>query len=444
MSWNNKVIWTEGLFLRPQHFQQHDRYIENLIEQRAAPLRSASWGFTELAIDQELLAIGKFSIASARGVFPDGTPFCIPEDHAPPAPMDVSDDMRNTQVYLCLPLRRPGTLEVDAGDDQEGLARHKAREYDVRDASQQAVDTAVIQVGTPRMRYLLEAEPRGEYACLGAARIVEARADKHVVLDDQFIAPVLDCQGSPPLSGFANELQGLLHHRGEALAGRATQSGRGAGELADFLLLQAVNRYQPLAAHFATLAGLHPETLFRELVQMAGELSTFTASSKRAPNFPTYRHDDLQATFTPVREALRDTLSMVLEQNAVSIELKERRFGIRVARVGDKTLLQDAQFILAVSADMPTETLRKSLPMQIKIGSTERIKELVNLQLPGIGIRPLPVAPRQIPYHTGNVYFELDRSNKLWAELSGSATFAMHLGGEFPGIVLEFWAIRGQ
>jgi type VI secretion system protein ImpJ len=81
--------------------------------------------------------------------------------------------------------------------------------------------------------------------------------------------------------------------------------------------------------------------------------------------------------------------------------------------------------------------------MQIKIGSVERIKELVNLQLPGIQIRPLPVAPRQIPYHTGNVYFELDRSNKLWAELSASGGFAMHLAGDFPGIQLEFWAIRG-
>ena len=32
MSWKNKVVWSEGLFLRPQHFQQHDRYIEAFVE----------------------------------------------------------------------------------------------------------------------------------------------------------------------------------------------------------------------------------------------------------------------------------------------------------------------------------------------------------------------------------------------------------------------------
>ena len=60
-----------------------------------------------------------------------------------------------------------------------------------------------------------------------------------------------------------------------------------------------------------------------------------------------------------------------------------------------------------------------------------------------IRVRPIPVAPRQIPYHTGFVYFELDRSSELWAQLKTSGGFAFHLGGEFPGIQMEFWAIKG-
>ncbi len=66
------------MFLRPQHFQQHDRYLQNLIEGRAAYLRAYSWGFTELQLDEPMLALGKVAIASARGVMPDGTPFAIP------------------------------------------------------------------------------------------------------------------------------------------------------------------------------------------------------------------------------------------------------------------------------------------------------------------------------------------------------------------------------
>jgi type VI secretion system protein ImpJ len=55
----------------------------------------------------------------------------------------------------------------------------------------------------------------------------------------------------------------------------------------------------------------------------------------------------------------------------------------------------------------------------------------------------MPVAPRQIPFHAGFVYFELDQSNELWAQLQNSGGIALHLAGEFPGLSLEFWAIRG-
>jgi type VI secretion system protein ImpJ len=82
-------------------------------------------------------------------------------------------------------------------------------------------------------------------------------------------------------------------------------------------------------------------------------------------------------------------------------------------------------------------------PMQSKIGPVEKIKDLVNLQLPGIALRALPVAPRQIPYHTGFAYFGLDQSADLWAQLRGSGGIAVHVSGSFPGLAMELWAVRG-
>ena len=75
--------------------------------------------------------------------------------------------------------------------------------------------------------------------------------------------------------------------------------------------------------------------------------------------------------------------------------------------------------------------------------AVEKISELVNLQLPGIGLSALPVAPRQIPYHAGSTYFELDRSGDFWKDLQKSGGFAMHVAGEFPGLEMACWAIKG-
>src|ERR1700722_15439857 len=113
MSDRSKVIWSEGLFLRPQHFQQQERYLEAYVEGRAAALRAESWGFEELELDRDVLSIGKLAIRRARGVFPDGTPFSIPDRDLPPVPLEVSSDMRNARIFLALPLRRGGALESD-------------------------------------------------------------------------------------------------------------------------------------------------------------------------------------------------------------------------------------------------------------------------------------------------------------------------------------------
>lgn len=444
MSYHSRVVWSEGLFLQPHHFQQQERFFEHLLDQRLGAYGPHRWGVTELTLDRELLSQGKVALARAAGVQPDGTPFALPEDDEPPEPLGVPEGTQNALVYLGVPLRREGQAEFDDSDEAKRLARHLVRERDALDASQAEGGSARVKIGKLRLRLMLEREERSAYAGIAIARVVEVRADRAVILDEDYITPCVDCRAAPRLLGFLNELVGLLHHRGEALAGRLSATGQsGVAEVADFLLLQAVNRMQPYYRHLAQVGGVHPAALFGELAASAGELATFTGEGRRAPELPEYRHDALHESFTPLMQRIRQALSMVLEQNAVALDLQERGYGIRVSPIHDRRLLADAVFVLAARADMATEQLRRVFPTQVKIGPVEKIRQLVNAQMPGIGLRPLPVAPRQLPYHAGYSYFELDRSSPFFAELTNSGGFAMHIAGEFPGLALEFWAIRG-
>jgi type VI secretion system protein ImpJ len=113
-----------------------------------------------------------------------------------------------------------------------------------------------------------------------------------------------------------------------------------------------------------------------------------------------------------------------------------------VAIVTDRELFSTAVFILAARADVASEDLRRRFPAQLKIGPAEKIGDLVRLGLPGVPVHPVPVAPRQIPYHAGFAYFELDQTDQLWDQLKSSGGVAMHVTGEFPGLAMEFWAIR--
>jgi type VI secretion system protein ImpJ len=444
MSWNNRVVWSEGMFIATQHFQQHDRYLENLIDARCRPLSAACWGFSELMLDQGLLAQGKLAIVSARGLLPDGTPFSIPDDDLAPSPLTVDEDLRDGLVYLALPLKRVGQRDtVDEGEALAG-ARYVSRVREVRDDNAPFENRTPVAVGARALRLVTSSDGLSDYTALGLARIKERRADHAVIIDDTYIPPVLDVTASRQLSALCSELLGLLHQRGEALAGRVVASGAGgASEIADFMLLQLVNRAEPVINHLTQLRPLHPERLYSELVSLAGDFATFTASGRRPDVFGPYRHDELALSFAPVVEALREALSTLIDSKATPIPIEEKTHGVHVATLNDRSLIDNASFVLVVRADMPSETLRARFGQQSKIGPVEHIRDLVNLQLPGIGLLPLPVAPRQIPFHAGSTYYELDRGSEHWKQLANSGGFAFHVAGEFPGLSLAFWAIRG-
>jgi len=291
---------------------------------------------------------------------------------------------------------------------------------------------------------MLESELTGEWQALGVMHVIERGTEGRLLVDDTYIPPRLVAARDPVLLRYTRELHGLLAQRGEALGERLAQPGRaGVSEVADFLLLQLVNRYLALTWHAQQDVVVHPETLFCDWLKLACDLSTFTAAGRRPQVLPVYCHDDLRASFGALIVELRRSLSTVLEQNAIQIELTDAGNGVRVAVIADPALREQAGFVLAVHADVPADALRVRFPAQAKLGPVERIHDLVHLQLPGIGMRQLPVAPRQIPYHAGHTYFEIDKGSELWRQLERSGGLAFHIAGDFPALSMAFWAIRG-
>ena len=193
MVWHDKVVWQEGMFLRAQHFQQQDRYVEHLLEARAAPLRPHPWGVTELTIDRDLLAAGRFALSAATGIMEDGTPFSIPGGADAPLPLDLPEGTRNAVVYLAVPLRQDGSPEVTASELSADAARARfgLRSFEAFDTHSDSTMAAELGIGRLRFRYLLETEELAGYSCLGLARIIEVQADRRVQLDDRFIPPCL-------------------------------------------------------------------------------------------------------------------------------------------------------------------------------------------------------------------------------------------------------------
>ncbi len=443
MSWRSKVVWSQGMFLQPHHFQQEARHVEHLVDFRVRATGPHAWGYSELVLDEGPLALGRIGILRASGVLPDGTPFCIPALDAAPVPLDLKPDVQGAMVYLAAPVARAGVTEIDFGDSAPHEPRRfRAADEELRDNTNSVDEPEPIQTGALNLVLLAGNDASDLYTRLGVVRVLERRADNQVVLDRAYIAPQTRIEASAQLSATATLLHGLIQQRAQVLAARMGQLGHGLSEMADFLMLQTLNRAEPVFRQHAGSPHVHPNDFHLACLQLAGDLSTFASELRRPPDFPLYRHIDLGGTFAPVIDALRRMLSVVLERNALQIELAERGRGVRTGVFPDAELARTSNFVLAVNAQLPSEQLRQRFPTQSKLGPADRLRDLVNLQLPGVSLRLLPTAPRQLPFHAGFHYFELDRAGDLWKQIERSGSLALHVAGEFPGLELELWAIR--
>lgn len=438
-----KVVWSEGMFLRPHHFQQQERYLESRAKIHAECADGIFWGFRSLVLDEDALASGAIVIRQASGVFPDGTPFSFARAADAPAALEIPRDTHSCRILLAVARCRDGERDVAYDDDDGSLARYGVVEHEVEDSCAISLEPAVLQLGRLRLRLMLEHEATGDWVCLGVARVNERRNDNRVVLDPTYIPPVLAVDASQVLKSWLHEVGSLLDARSDVLAQRLVQPGRGGvSEIAEFLMLATINRYRGPLRHALSVGSMHPERLFNEALMLAGDLATFDPDNRQFTMIPDYMQDDLDASFQPLLVVIRRSLSAVVEDRAIQIVLDDRGQGVRVGQVNDPVLLRDAALLLAVHADVPAELLRARFPAQAKLGPVERIHDLVHLQLPGIALRQVLSVPRQLPYHAGYVYFELEKTGEMWKQMASSSGIALHLAGEFPGLELEFWAVR--
>ena len=180
----NRVVWTEGMFLRVQHFQQADRWTEALVHDATRDLQPHRWGVAEIAYDRDHLNIGKFALSSCRGTMPDGTPFSIPDTADHPPPLELTGSERGATIYLAMPLRQPGGFETGTDRREDAGTRHRRSGFEAADANTGSFATAALEVARPRVSYLLSGAPTAGYALLPVAVVVEMRTDLCVVLEE--------------------------------------------------------------------------------------------------------------------------------------------------------------------------------------------------------------------------------------------------------------------
>jgi len=442
----HRVAWVEGMLMEPQHFQQQERYFENIIHSRVKSLSVCCWGLSELEIDGELLTQGKLAIRRARGVFPDGTVFDMPDKDPLPAPLTLRDNDQNKIVCLAVALNIPGNTQIDltgVGSSSRYLvADSHLQDRNLLPGGEGHPRYAIIQLGQLQARLCLLENSSSAESVLPITLLSEQRAEGGLTLDGKMLPPMLDMRATGWLLGATNELVGLIGQRLTAVRMADTHfHGGGVNEVLELMLMQVLGEYHLLLSHLLSRAQVHPETLFQTLLALLGRLAIVPGGEAVQPGHEfTYHHERPAQSFFCLFAALRRALSLVIESPAVALPFKSNGNNLYLCQ--NDVHLGVERLIFAVSADVPSEVLRSDFPGQIKLGPVEKIAQLIDFQLPGVRISALGAPPRHIPYYPDSVYFEVDPSDPLYKEMMSGAAMAFSVVGDFPTLRFDAWGLR--
>jgi type VI secretion system protein ImpJ len=434
------VLWTKGTFLTPQHLQLQDRFLEDSLNFRLQALKFCAWGFSEVVLDQELLADGHLAVSRASGIFPDGLLFDIPGSDQPPPSKALAEffdpGVRDLDIYLTVPDYRHKGLNVSPVGHSAG-SRYLAEIKTVVDENS-GIGEKPIQIARKNLRLLAANETREGSSALRIANV--ERTDAGVFrLNTRFVPPLLEVRASEFLRGLIN---GLL----EILSAKSTHQSLAdftASDIANFWLLYTVNSHIPVLSHLLQGQRCHPEELFSALTALGASLTTFS-STIRPRDLPLYDHPELSRVFSDLDQKLRLLLETVVPTNVVSLPLKHVKNTIYATAIDQDKYLNNTRMYLAISTETSEESIIRKVPQLVKVCSATHIEQLISNALPGIVLSHLPSPPSAIPIKMKYQYFSLNQSGAAWDAVTRARNLAAHVPGDFPNPQMELLILLPQ
>lgn len=445
MSIERRVMWLEGAFLRPQHFQQQDRRTSALVAERAAATQPFHWGFSQLEIDDGALRQGAVALRRCRGSFQDGEVFGWPGEIANLPSIRPPRTCQNTTVYLLIPQTGAGGRLAEATDGQETGARYIIDHTIVDDILNPSKTGEPVETGKLNAKLSISDDEPGHFS-IPVAHIREVTDDNIVILDPDFIPTVVHASAAPALGTLISEIASLLGARADTLASNASQIGAsGNAALIELMLLRIANGKSALFAEMAAANVHHPEMLYRACVELAGELCSFSkAGSRRAPKFLPYNHDEPTPCFNSVMKTIRAALAEVVDPDAFLIPLERWDAGGFYGAISPPDLLPDGRFIIVARSLLDEATFRETFPRQTTVASVNQVLDYVSAQDRGARLEPLSVVPSELRAMSGWTYFELRHEEPCWSDIAASASVAIYEANAFQDLQLELWGIRSK
>lgn len=433
---NLPVHWSEGMFLRPQHFQAADRYWTEVIQSSEQWDTPYHYGLRSIAISPEAIANSQVDVSQCDARFKDGTLASRQAGQGFPR-IDLKPAFEreaSVDVFLAVPKLKLGQPNVG----MEGAAertRYIDRTLSVQDESAGGNDQEIGHREL-NLRLMLSTQDTAGYELLPIARVKRAEKEGTPQIDPNYFPPMIAVEAWPELShGVIRVIYDIIGQKIEVIAQQVQSRGitlasQHPGDLERVLMLHVLNQ---ASAHLKCLVfatGVHPFMAYSELCRIVGMLSIFGRARRISGELPQYDHDDLARIFRWIRGEIELLLAGVRDYEYERRDFVGAGTGMMQVRLEPKWVGSDWRWYVGVQGTNVThreiQELLRPGRLDWKLASSGRVDQAFKLKIPALGLTIVSQSPPELPSGGDWLYHEVSRDNEVeWTPVTRDLTLAV-------------------
>lgn len=464
---NRPIYWFEGLFLRPQHFQQQDLFHQAQLQSFTSIAVPYQWGINQISIVQSALNNQIFEIEKCSMIFPDGSCVSYPgNSQLNYRSFEGKWDNAGEPLPIYIGMRKltygdSNVATVGEGDrpsdevtatNRYWLAAKSTPTYDIyADRQQEGIQYLLYNLA---IFFGDEATQASDFHLVKVAEL--ERLGNEIRLSEKYAPPSLNVFGSSVLTKLMRDVKEQLTSRCRDLSLYKQELAEGAAmgsrDIAYLFALNALNRFVPLIHHLTEIGHATPWDTYGLLRQIVGELSTLSTginvfgansqSNSAEDGLLPYKHEDLWSCF----KGATDKITMLLNEltsgpdYASYLAFDGTYYGTEII---DRAFQGNNRYFLRVGVENTSDHVIHDLQSTAKLSSREYLPIIIARALPGIGVNYLQTPPNELPRRQDSVYFELDHHGEAWNAIREGRNVAIYFDNPPADIDVEILVIYG-
>jgi type VI secretion system protein ImpJ len=431
------VHWSEGLFLRPQHFQMSERHLHEQIRLAEEWNVGYAYGIHDIEVDTEALANYRIVVRKLHARLPGGEHVRYPGDSVL-ADLPFDNDVfraadARVRVFVGVPSLQLGRANAGNTGERENTNDERQTRFivepqEVEDENRSG-DPQLLDVRLQNARILIGQDQTAGYSALPIMQLKPGvTVDAPPEIDSEYFPPLLNCSAWPQLNaGILENIYDYLGERSKYEVQRfrdhkmAFNSGRPA-EFGEVLRLQALNTAMGTMTNLPFVKGLHPLTAYLELSRIVGMFAIFDRNSPGLPEIDRYDHDDSAPRFY----RLKKLICALMERKDVPYVMREFKWDGKQMRVrmDEEWFTHKWRFLIGINSSLGARDVRTLFKDQkdgldLKVGASDDVDQIFRDGFDGI-----PLVPEDDPPHELRssrwTYWNVDRNSHDWKNVTKS------------------------